>query len=65
MWSRQLRLPVQAAPIDRDRTPRRSAALSGDSGIEASCGGSGVEASQFGFICDLLPSPLKEICKGL
>jgi hypothetical protein len=54
MWSRQLRLPVQAAPIDR--TPRRSAALSGDSGVEA---------SQFGFICDLLPSPLKEICKGI
>jgi hypothetical protein len=63
MWSRQLRLPVQAAPIDR--TPRRPAALSGESGVEASCGGSGVEASQFGFVCDLLPSPLKEICKGI
>jgi len=63
MWSRQLRLPMQAAPIDR--TARRPAALSGDSAVEASCAASGVEASQFGFVCDLLPSPLKEICKGI
>ena len=61
MWSRQLRLPVQAAPIYR--TPRRSAALSGDSGVEASCGDPGVQASIFGLnLCDLLPSPAKEIC---
>lgn len=51
MWSRQLRLPVQAAPIDR--TPRRPAALSGASGVEASFN-----------LCDLLPSPAKEICHG-
>lgn len=55
MWSRQLTLPVQAAPIDR--TPRRPAALSGDSGVRASI---------FGFnLCDFLPSPAKEICHGV
>jgi len=49
-----LRLPMQAAPVDR--TPR-AAALNTSAGVGASL---------FGFDpCNLLPSPAKEICKGI
>jgi len=45
---------MQAAPIDRTPSP---AALSTSAGVEASI---------FGInLCDLLPSPLKEICHGV
>ena len=49
-----LRLPMQARPIDRTAT---ATALHTDAGAAASL---------FGFDpCDLLPSPAKEICKGI
>jgi len=51
---RALRLPMQAAPIDRTPT---AAALNASSGVEASL---------FGFnLCDFLPSPAKEICHAI